>query len=113
MIESCRWNKELFFRVPAVRFFCQLHFLRTEGCAVNFAGVVFIRTAVTDMGSHGNDRRTVRYLLCRPNRCIDCFDIVPVSNGLHMPFIRFEALHPVLGEREVSGSIDTDVVVVV
>ena len=44
---------------------------------------------------------------------VDRVDVVAVGDPLHVPAVRLEALADVLGEGEVRGAVDGDVVVVV
>ncbi len=75
--------------------------------------VLLVGRAAADVGAHGDQRRLAGLGLGRGDRSVDRVDIVAVGYALDVPAVGLEALAHVLGEGEVGGAVDGDVVVVV
>ncbi len=75
--------------------------------------ILFVRTAVSDVRLHLDQRRFVGHLRCMQNRCFDLFDIVPVMHRLHVPAVGFEPGTDIFRKGQIRTTVDTDIVVVV
>jgi len=106
-------DEELRFERPAEVLFRQPDLVGTQRRAVRGRRVLLVRRAVGDVRAQRDQRRPRRLGLGRRQGGVDGLAVVAVVHALHVPAVGLETHEPVLGERQVGGAVDADVVVVV
>src|SRR5688572_19065887 len=78
----------------------QTHFFDAERLAMRVPGILFVRAAVSDVGTRDDERRSILGGPRGRQRPIDRRGILSVDL-LHLPAVRFEATADILREREI------------
>ena len=91
----------------------QLDLVVAERRAVGPGRVLLVRRAEADVRAHRDQRGPPGLCLRGGDGRVDGVDVVAVGHLLHVPVVGGEARADVLGEGEVGGAVDGDVVVVV
>ena len=87
------------------------HALRPQGFTMDL-GRVLTGAAIADVGAAGNDGRPIRLRLGRAQGSIHRLHVVAI-HPLYMPAIGLKPLQHLLGEGDLGGPIDGDVIVIV
>src|SRR6185437_11142683 len=98
---------------PAIAALRRLDLVGTEGLAMGFGAVVLPRGAVTDVTVENDQRRAPASVSRRAQRRLDAVQVVCVRDVQHVPPVRAESRHHVLGKGDGGIAFDRDVVVVV
>jgi len=106
-------HEELRLERPGAGVLGELDLVGAQRSAMCGRLVLLARRAVADVRADGDEGGLLGLGLGRRDRRIHGVDVVAVGHGQDVPAVRLEALADILGEGEIGGAVDGDVVVVV